>query len=114
MGRKRNGATTEKTPMIGDNSNLNDDERRKLNGYISEVERLDAMSREISSDRGLIYKSAKETGFDTKAMKHLVRLRRMERDARDSFENACDVYALALGDFKNTPLGEAMAPRVQA
>lgn len=92
---------------IGHNSNLNQDEKIKLSGFISEIERVDAEVRELTSERGSIYKSAKEQGFDTKALKHIIKMRRMESAAREVFENAVDAYQHALGDFVTTPLGQA-------
>jgi len=80
---------------IGHNSNLNDDEKRKLNGFVTEIERLEAQKRVISQDISEIYKSAGESGFDNKAMRHLVKLRAMQSDARREFEHAVEAYQLA-------------------
>ena len=49
--------------------------------------------------------------INTKAMRHTIKMRRMEKDERSAFENACDAYAHALGDFITTPLGQAAAPQ---
>jgi len=42
----------------------------------------------IRAEIGATYRNAKEQGFDTKALRHVVKMRRMEADARDAFENA--------------------------
>jgi uncharacterized protein (UPF0335 family) len=110
MRRKRNG-NAEQGAKIGHNSNLNQDEKVKLSGFISEVERVDAEVRELTSERGTIYKSAKEAGFDTKALKHVVKMRRMEKSKRSEFEAAVDAYMIAMGDFVTTPLGQAGLPQ---
>src|ERR1700752_3211610 len=96
---------------IGHNSNLNDNEKTKLANIISEIERVDAEVRELTSERGTIYKAAKEDGFDTKALKQVIKLRRMEKTKRDEFENAVDSYMIAMGDFATTPLGQAAMPQ---
>lgn len=96
---------------IGDNSNLNADERRKLEGYVSEIERLEADKSVISKDISEIYKSLKETGFDTKAIRHTIKLRKMDAEERGAFETACDAYSRAFGDFASSELGRAMAPK---
>jgi uncharacterized protein (UPF0335 family) len=67
-------------PAIGHNSNLTGDQREKLAGFVAEIERLDAEAREIASERGGIYKSAKEQGFDTKAIKAVIAARRVLAD----------------------------------
>jgi len=97
-------------PKIGDNSNLNNDEKLKLGGFISEIERIEEQKRILGEDVSELYKSAKDAGFNTKAMRHTVKMRRMDNEERNSFENACDAYAHALGDFITTDLGRAMAP----
>lgn len=65
----------------------------------------------MTSERGLIYKAAKEAGFDTKALKHTIKLRRMEAIKRDEFEAAVDAYTHAMGDFITTELGQAAVPK---
>src|SRR5260370_32778402 len=99
---------------IGHNSHLNEQEKVKLSGYVSEIERLDADMRESKSDRGNIFKAAKEQGFDTKALREVIRKRRMERSKRDELDAAVDAYMHALGDFVSTPLGQAMQPQAHA
>lgn len=96
---------------IGHNSNLNENEKEKLAGFVSEIERVDAEVRELTSERGTIYKAAKDAGFDTKALKHVIKNRRMEASKRQEFEAAVDAYEHALGDFVSTPLGQAAMPQ---
>lgn len=110
MGRKRNGAA-EQAAKIGHNSNLNDNEKLKLSGIISEVERLNAVIAEYNTEKSEIFKAAKEQGFDTKAIKHMIAMRKMEKSKRDDFENALTAYQHAMGEFISTPLGAAMAPQ---
>ena len=44
-----------------------------------------------------VYAEAKGTGFDTKTMKAIVRLRKMEKAARQEAEALLDIYKTALG-----------------
>lgn len=110
---KKNGGASGDEPKIGHNSNLTDENKQKLAGYVEEIEKLEADARAINADRGNIYKAAKEAGFDTKALRHTVRMRRMEKTRRNEFEAACEAYAHALGDFVTTALGKAAAPKHQ-
>src|SRR5262245_51167408 len=107
MARRKN---VESDAKIGHNSNRTQDEKRKLGGFIAEIETLEANSRELASDRGNIYKAAKEQGFDTKALREVIRRRRMDKSKRDDFLAAVDAYMHALGDFVTTPLGQAGLP----
>jgi uncharacterized protein (UPF0335 family) len=113
MGRNRNGGQPEEA-KLGHNSNLNENEKLKLSGIISEVERLNATIADYNSQKSEIFKAAKEQGFDTKAVKHLIALRKMESSKRNDFENALAAYQHAMGDFVSTPLGAAMAPSAEA
>ena len=96
---------------IGHNSALNAKDRAKLAGFVQEIEYHEEQKRTLMSDLADIYKTAKQQGFDTKAIRHIVKLRRMEREERDAFQNAVDTYRAALGDFASTPLGEAGMPQ---
>lgn len=111
MARKKKEIEAD-APKIGHNSNLNDNEKLKLSGIISEVERINAIVADYNSEKSEIYKAAKEQGFDNKAIKHMIALRKMEKTKRDDFENALTAYQHAMGDFITTDLGRAMAPAV--
>lgn len=110
MGRRRKTVEPE-TAKIGHNSNLNSEEQRSLQGYIEEIERHEAEKKTISQDISEIYKSAKERGFDTKAMRHVVKFRAMEKDKRVALEAAIDAYTLSLGALADTPLGKSATAR---
>lgn len=109
---KKNGA--DDTPKIGHNSNLTNDQKIKLSGFIAEIEHINAEAKQLSSDRSEILKAAKEDGFDTKALRHVIKLRAMEKSKRDDFDNSVDAYRHAMGDFITTPLGQAMQPGAAA
>ena len=87
---------------IGHNSNLNDDERRLLAGFASEIERIQAEQKVLAHDLSEIYAAAGEKGFDTKAIRHVIKMRAMNADKRRELEAAIDAYQLAL------PFGEAI------
>lgn len=69
----------------------------QLRQYIERVERLDEEKKGISDDIKDVYAEAKSTGFDTKIMKQIVRLRKMEKHARDEADALLDTYRAALG-----------------
>jgi uncharacterized protein (UPF0335 family) len=94
-------------PSIGHNSHLSTPQQKSLKSYVREVEKLTAQMDTIRAEIGSTYRDAKEHGFDTKAMRHVIKMRRMETDARDAFENAIDSYKHALGMLADTPLGDA-------
>ena len=111
MARRKQTDIEHDAPKLGHNSNLNADDQRKLAGYVKEIESVEAELKVLNTDRGEIYKSLKESGFDTAAIKHVIKVRKMDREARDVWENAVDAYMQALGMLSGTPLGEAAIAR---
>lgn len=108
--RKAEGDGNSSAP-IGHNSQVTGEAKKKLEGFVSEIERVDADVRELTSERGLIYKAAKEQGFDTKALREVIRLRRMTADKRKERETLVEAYMHALGMLSDTPLGRAAMQR---
>jgi len=69
----------------------------QLRLFIERVERLEEEKKGISDDIRDVYLEAKSQGFDTKAMRAIVKLRRMEKDARDEMDALLETYRNALG-----------------
>ena len=71
------------------------DERLRL--LIERIERLEEEKKGISDDIKDVYLEAKSTGFDVKAMKAIVRLRKLERKEREEQEAMIELYKERLG-----------------
>jgi uncharacterized protein (UPF0335 family) len=69
----------------------------ELRQYIERIERLEEEKRGTADDIKCVYSEAKGQGYDTKIVKQIIRLRRMEKDARDEEEAVLDTYKKALG-----------------
>ena len=69
----------------------------RLKSFIERIERLEEERRMLGADLKEVYAEAKGTGFDTKIMRQIVRLRRMDKDDLDEQETLLDVYRRALG-----------------
>ncbi len=69
----------------------------RLKSFIERIERLEEERKTLSDDIKEVYAEAKGTGFDTKIMRQLIRLRRMDKDDLDEQESLIDVYKRALG-----------------
>ena len=76
---------------IGDNA------KQQLLSIIERVENLEEQKRELQDDIKEIFAEAKGHGFDTKALKTIVRLRKMDKQIREEFEAILDTYMHALG-----------------
>jgi len=69
----------------------------QLRLLIERIERLEEEKKGIADDIKDVYAEAKATGFDTKTMRAIVRLRKMEKHTRDEAEALLDTYKAALG-----------------
>ncbi|MDQ8756308.1 DUF2312 domain-containing protein [Sphingosinicella sp. LHD-64] len=74
--------------------NVAADELRLL---IERIERLEEEKKAIADDVKDVYAEAKARGYDTKTMRAIVRLRKMEKHARDEAEALLETYKAALG-----------------
>ncbi|ODU22241.1 MAG: hypothetical protein ABS87_02505 [Sphingomonas sp. SCN 67-18] len=69
----------------------------QLRLFIERIERLEEEKKGTADDIKDVYAEAKANGYDTKTMRAIVRLRKMEKDARDEAEALLDTYKAALG-----------------
>jgi uncharacterized protein (UPF0335 family) len=69
----------------------------QLRLFIERIETLEEEKKGIADDIKDVYAEAKGTGFDAKTMKTLVRLRKMERSARQEAEALLETYKAAIG-----------------
>lgn len=70
------------------------DELRLL---IERIERLEEEKKAIADDVRDVYSEAKSRGYDTKTMRAIVRLRKMDTNARHEAEALLETYKAALG-----------------
>jgi uncharacterized protein (UPF0335 family) len=69
----------------------------RLKSFIERIERLEEEKRALAADIKEVYAEAKGTGFDTKIMRQLVKIRKMDKDDLDEQETLLDVYKRAIG-----------------
>lgn len=68
----------------------------RLRSLIERIERLEEEKAAIASDIRDVYAEAKGAGFDTKIMRAIIRLRKMNAADRDESDYLIDVYRKAL------------------
>ena len=76
--------------------------KERLSSFISRIEKLEEQKADISSDIGDIYQEAKSEGFDVKAMKEVVKLRKKDASEVAQQEAIVDTYRAALGMLPTT------------
>lgn len=69
----------------------------QLRLFIERIERMEEEKANSAADIKAVYGEAKGTGFDIKTMRAIVRLRRMDRNARQEQEALLETYKAALG-----------------
>lgn len=68
-----------------------------LKSFIERIERLEEEKKAISDDIKDVYAEAKGNGFDVKALRTIVRLRKQDADERQEQETILETYMQALG-----------------
>ncbi len=69
----------------------------RLRSYIERIERLEEEKAALAADIREVFAEAKSDGFDSKVMRQVVRLRKMELSDREEQEHILDLYKRALG-----------------
>lgn len=88
---------------IGRNSAAPDDgpstsfAKDQLRAIIERIERLEEEKKAISDDIRDIYAEAKGNGFDVKAIRTIVRMRKQDANEREEQETILETYLHALG-----------------
>ena len=82
-----------KQPTVSSDSVAQD----QLRAFIERIERLEEEKKATSDDIRDVYAEAKGTGFDTKALRTIVRLRKLDTDERREQQEVLDTYLHALG-----------------
>lgn len=69
----------------------------RLTSLIERIERLEEEKKGIQSDIRDIYAEAKSVGFDTKIMREIIKLRKLNVADRDEQDFLTEAYRKALG-----------------
>ena len=69
----------------------------QLRLFIERIERLEEEKKGIADDIKDVYADSKSNGYDTKTMRKIVALRRMESHQRQEADALLETYRTALG-----------------
>ena len=69
----------------------------QLKSIIERIEKLEEEKKAISDDIKDVYGEAKGNGFDVKALRTIIRLRKQDADERQEQETILETYMQALG-----------------
>ncbi len=71
--------------------------RDQLKSIIERIEKLEEEKKAISDDIKDVYGEAKGNGFDVKALRTIIRMRKQDADERQEQETILETYMQALG-----------------
>ena len=74
-------------------------EQGRLRSIIERLERLDEDKQAILNDMNEVFAEAKGDGYDVKALRKVLRLRKQDRAKRQEEEAILDLYLSALGEI---------------
>ena len=83
--------------------------QKQLRQFVEQIERLEEEKKQTASDIRDKYLEAKAVGFDVKALRQVVRLRKKTKDERQEEETVLEVFMHALGMLgvlAEPPLGQ--------
>lgn len=70
---------------------------QRLKAFIERVERLEEEKAALAEDIKDILAEAKGVGFDTKIIRKVIRLRKMDKEKRQEEEELLELYKAAIG-----------------
>ena len=69
----------------------------QIRAFIERIERMEEEKQAIADDIKEIYAEAKGNGFDTKVLRHVIRIRKQDAAERLEQEALLELYMAALG-----------------
>ena len=83
----------------------------ELRQFIERIERLEEEKAGVQGDIKEVFAELKGRGFDTKAVRTIIRIRKQDHAERQEQEAILELYMQALGMLADTPLGRAAFSR---
>ena len=71
--------------------------RDQLRAFVKRIERLEEEKKTIADDIKDVYGEAKAMGFDTKVLRKVISIRKLDQNERMEQEAVLDTYLHALG-----------------
>jgi len=68
----------------------------ELTQFVERIERLEEEKQATSNDIGEVYAVVKARGYDVRAIRQIVKMRKLDRDERKEMEAIIELYMAAL------------------
>ena len=69
----------------------------QIRSFVERIEQIESEIQDLNDGKKEVFAEAKGTGFDTKAMRVIIRLRKKDANERQEEEAILDLYKAALG-----------------
>ncbi|MGU3359474.1 DUF2312 domain-containing protein [Methylobacterium sp. M6A4_1b] len=79
----------------------------RIRSIIERVEKVEEEIKDLMEAKKEIFLEAKGEGLDVKILKEILKLRKLDQDARDEHETLLDVYMRAMEAPSPAPMAEA-------
>lgn len=79
------------------NDVIDNSSKEYLKQFMARIERLEEDKKTVLEDIKEVYAESKAQGFDTKVLKNIVRIRKIDKAKLDEHEELMDLYKHALG-----------------
>ena len=86
----------------------------QLKSIVERIEHLEEEKKALADDIRDVYKEAKGNGYDVKALRSIIRMRKQDASELAKHEALVETYLHALGMLADTPLGQSAIERATA
>ncbi len=86
----------------------------QIKAIVERIERLEEEKKTIADEIRDVYAETKGNGYDVKALRTIIRMRKQDANERAEQEAILETYMAALGMLVGTPLGDAAIERATA
>ena len=70
--------------------------KEQLKAFVARIERLDEDKKQVADDMKEVYFEAKAMGYDTKILRRVIALRKIDRNERQEIEALLELYLGAI------------------
>lgn len=85
------------TDANGVTDEQSEETKGRLRSFLERIERIESEEQEKRDDKKLIYAELKGEGFDSKAVRKIVKLRKKDKQTREQEEAVLDLYVASIG-----------------
>ncbi|MFN3700541.1 MAG: DUF2312 domain-containing protein [Alphaproteobacteria bacterium] len=90
-------AQQDQAPTASETKDVGGVAGQRLKAFIERVERLESEKAALAEDIKEVYAEAKGVGFDTKTIRKIISLRKMDTEKRRESEELLELYKAAIG-----------------